>query len=275
MSQEICSNNGCYQSLDDYIRLEDEEGIRARRRRKVLQDQASTSQPCQPGMKYVENRGCVDMKKCEEDPDACKSNEQCINTSEGFICECKLGFKRDNLTHACIDINVRCENTLGGKNCVRYQPCPTGYTLNTATQICEDDDECILGTHDCSHGYHCRNTLGSYVCLNDSRVTSGLQVAPITSKIVYSKLVASALKTSPRECPHGFEVGKNGQCLDVDECQRSPNPCTGSLQKCVNIIGSFGYVFFFQMYFMDYTGPQKKVESTLHVSILLLWILSR
>ena len=196
------------------------------------------------------------MDECQEDPDACTSNEQCINTPGSFICECKLGFRRDNLTQACVDINEcqllendclstqRCDNTLGSYNCVRYLPCGTGYTLNAATEICEDDDECILGTHDCSGGYHCRNTLGSYRCDRNSRVTSGPRVLPVTSKIVPTTPMTPAVQSGPKGCPRGFEAGENGQCLDVDECQRSPNPCArSSLQKCVNTVGSFRYFF--------------------------------
>ncbi|XP_008553599.1 fibrillin-1 [Microplitis demolitor] len=133
-------------------------------------------QTCSEGLKHTRNRGCVDINECEEVEDACSSNEECVNTVGSYTCNCRIGFRRDNLTQACVDINEcqllendclptqRCDNTLGSYNCVRFLPCGTGYTLNAATEICEDDDECLLGTHDCSDGYHCRNTLGSYRC---------------------------------------------------------------------------------------------------------------
>lgn len=51
--------------------------------------------------------------------------------------------------------------------CNRITGCGTGYTLNYANGLCEDDDECALGTHSCNDygpNFKCRNTLGSYRC---------------------------------------------------------------------------------------------------------------
>ncbi|XP_043279236.1 fibrillin-2-like isoform X2 [Venturia canescens] len=223
-------------------------------RQPANQEKPSADENCQPGMRYMRNRGCLDVNECEEDDEACSSNEQCVNTPGSFTCECKLGFRRDNLTQACVDINEcqllendclstqRCDNTLGSYNCVRYLPCGTGYTLNAATEICEDDDECVLGTHDCSGGYHCRNTLGSYRCDKNPRSSGSLaspRTAPVTSRI-YATTPSSILSTGPRGiCPRGFVDGPNGRCIDVDECSRSVNPCARSLQKCVNTLGSY------------------------------------
>jgi fibulin 1/2 len=119
--------------------------------------------------------GCIDVNECEELEDACSSNEECKNSPGSFRCVCNPGFRRDELTQACVDVNEcqlendclssqRCDNTIGSYTCVRFLPCGTGYTLNAATEICEDDNECSLGTHDCRPGYNCRNTLGSYRC---------------------------------------------------------------------------------------------------------------
>ena len=207
-------------------------------------------------MKFVRNSGCRDIDdECQEYPDACKSNEECKKTPGSFICECKLGFQRDDLTQTCVDINEcqllenccsatqKCENTLGSYNCVIYLPCLPGYTLNVATEICEDDDECSLGTYDCCDGYHCRNTPGSYRCDSNYRVTSGKRIVIVTSEIVPKTPMTPAVQSDPRRCLHGFEPGENGQCLDVDECQRFPNACARSRQKCVNTVGSFRYFF--------------------------------
>lgn len=224
-------------------------------RQPVNQENSPADQNCQAGMRYVRNRGCQDVNECEEDEEACSSNEECVNRPGSFTCECKLGFRRDNLTQACVDINEcqllendclptqRCDNTLGSYNCVRYLPCGTGYTLNAATEICEDDDECVLGTHDCSGGYHCRNTLGSYRCDKNPRSSGPVnppRTAAVTSKVIATTPVPK-LTSGPRSiCPRGFVDGPNGQCIDIDECSRSVNPCArSSLQKCVNTLGSY------------------------------------
>ncbi|XP_006623621.1 fibrillin-1-like [Apis dorsata] len=63
-----------------------------------------TNKKCIPGMKLVNNR-CIDIDECREIEDACSSNEECINTVGSYMCECKIGFQRENLTQACVDIN--------------------------------------------------------------------------------------------------------------------------------------------------------------------------
>ena len=214
---------------------------------------------CKPGFERDNNvmEKCVDIDECQKDPEVCTSSEQCINTPGSFICKCKPGFERDNnVTEKCVDKNEcqpfkndclatqRCENTPGGYRCVTYLPCNMGYTLNANTGNCEDENECVLGTHKCTGDYHCRNTLGSYKCDRNYRTTAGARMLPVTSKIGPTTFIPSAIQSSPRKCPRGFEVNENGQCIDMNECQRSPNHCAGSyLQKCVTTVGSFRYFF--------------------------------
>lgn len=56
------------------------------------------SEKCRAGLKYVRNRGCMDIDECIEVEDACSSNEECINTVGSYTCNCRVGFRRDNLT---------------------------------------------------------------------------------------------------------------------------------------------------------------------------------
>ncbi|XP_020288632.1 fibrillin-3-like isoform X2 [Pseudomyrmex gracilis] len=211
---------------------------------------APTNQKCIRGTRFVKNRGCVDINECRELEEACSSNEECVNTMGSYTCNCKTGFRRDNLTQACVDINEcqlqlndclptqRCDNTIGSYTCTRFLSCGTGYTLNAATEICEDDDECALGTHDCGPGYQCRNTLGSYRCDRIPRSsTSQPRSSPITMRTTMT--TTSLTPTNPwTNCTNGFEPGSGGKCMDIDECQRTPNPCRFA-QKCVNTMGSY------------------------------------
>lgn len=212
---------------------------------------APVDQKCIPGTRFVRNRGCVDIDECREIQDACSSNEDCVNTMGSYVCNCKTGFRRDNLTQACVDINEcqlqendclptqRCDNTIGSYTCIRFLSCGTGYTLNAATEICEDDDECILGTHDCGEGYHCRNTLGSYRCDRNPRPVAQAQTSTQLATTPPSTTTALTVQGPRVNCPRGFEPGSGGKCVDVDECQRSPNPCGRTMQRCINTVGSY------------------------------------
>ena len=54
-------------------------------------------------------------------------------------------------------------NNTGSYNCVRHIPCGTGYTFNSQSGRCEDNDECALGLHNCEAlgiTFICRNTKG-------------------------------------------------------------------------------------------------------------------
>ena len=65
---------------------------------------ALPNKKCASGLKLVKNY-CIDVNECREIDDACSSNEECINTIGSYICKCKIGFRRENLTQACVDIN--------------------------------------------------------------------------------------------------------------------------------------------------------------------------
>ncbi|XP_046747526.1 fibrillin-2-like [Diprion similis] len=219
----------------------------------------SSSHRCGPGARYT-RLGCEDIDECSEVEDACTSTEDCANTPGSFMCTCKRGFNRDNVTQACVDINEcqiqkhnclqsqRCDNTIGSFTCVRYLNCGTGYTLNAASEICEDDDECMLGTHDCAPGYRCRNTLGSYRCdrlpRQSSSSTSTVSSArfysiPITTthEPFYIRIPSTTRPTISISCPPGYRPF-GGQCVDEDECERFPAPCSHT-QRCVNTVGSY------------------------------------
>lgn len=151
----------------------------------------------------------------------------------------KYIFNREFKENDCLPTQ-RCDNTIGSYICTRFLPCGTGYTLNAATEICEDDDECLLGTHDCSDGYHCRNTLGSYRCDRNSRVTTPQALVATTTSTTTTTMTPFSVTPNvpPINCPRGFESSGN-KCIDIDECQKVPNPCGRTMQRCVNTIGSY------------------------------------
>ncbi|XP_014274874.2 fibulin-5 isoform X1 [Halyomorpha halys] len=192
---------------------------------------------CRRGFVFSNQHGkCIDIDECAQTDDPpCDSNQNCVNTNGSFECVCKPGFNQDAVTLACVDINEcqqrthdcfdfqRCDNTLGSYTCTRDINCGTGYTLNSQSGKCEDDDECALGTHTCKLlglEYECRNTQGSFRCIKKMEC-SGLSCSgPLT-----------------QHCPSGYRV-TGSTCVDIDECEEGLARC-GTNQRCINIRGNY------------------------------------
>lgn len=91
---------------------------------------------------------------------------------------------------------------MGGFSCA----CPSGFTMSTESNTCQDIDECTQGSHLCHPNQHCVNTVGTYRC--------------------------------QAKCGPGFKPSVVGtSCEDVDECRESAiSPCQ---QQCFNSLGSY------------------------------------
>lgn len=77
----------------------------------------------------------------------------------------------------------------------------TGFT----GRYCENDvNECDTGEHQCGLKIHCKNTFGSYHC----------------------------------ECSTGYELNKQGQCVDINECN-IVGKCDPNFARCINTQGSY------------------------------------
>lgn len=86
--------------------------------------------------------------------------------------------------------------------------CFSGYRLMTDQTSCEDVNECVLGTHNCSRGESCKNNHGSFQCI------------PIIT------------------CPSGFVPNAFDKCVDINECLTVSQTCKNG-EKCINTIGSY------------------------------------
>ncbi|XP_064632888.1 fibulin-2-like isoform X2 [Lineus longissimus] len=194
---------------------------------------------CPVGTSYDTASGrCKDIDECAAGQDDCNKNHQtCRNTLGSYVCQCEIGYQYDSFASECEDMNEcqqnldnclssqRCENTVGSYTCTRVLSCGTGYTINQDTQQCEDDDECTIGTANCGKAFTCKNTVGSFRCERKE--------CPIGTRLDYSTGICERI-----QCRTGFRADRFGQCVDINECNETPNPCT-RLQMCFNNIGSY------------------------------------
>ncbi|KAM6944598.1 hemicentin-1 [Lycodopsis pacificus] len=163
---------------------------------------------CGPGFKpSITGTSCEDVDECQESA-LSPCQHQCLNTLGSFRCICHPGYQLSG--HRCLDINEcmrnvcpahkECRNTEGGYQC--FDSCRAGMT-KSENGACMDVDECQDGSHMCRYTQICQNTIGGYGCV----------------------------------CPRGYRSqGVGLPCLDVNECQQTPNPCA---YQCRNVPGSF------------------------------------
>ncbi|XP_066899457.1 fibulin-2 isoform X2 [Kogia breviceps] len=132
--------------------------------------------------------------------------------------------------------------------------CFPGYAIMADGVSCEDHDECLLGTHDCSWRQFCVNTLGSFYCVNHTLLCAEGFILNAHRKCVDINECVTDLHTCSRgehcmntvgsfrchkalTCESGYML-KDGECTDVDECELGTHSCqAGSV--CRNTKGSF------------------------------------
>lgn len=100
-------------------------------------------------------------------------------------------------------------------------PCMDGYNTTTdkpGNRIiisCDDIQECIEGTHNCSTHAGCNNTVGGYFCVCEKGYRRGNET---------------------EFCPSDNRT-ENG-CKDINECRENPQICDPN-GDCMNTIGSY------------------------------------
>ncbi|CAH7168922.1 Fbln2 [Phodopus roborovskii] len=132
--------------------------------------------------------------------------------------------------------------------------CFPGYAIMADGVSCEDQDECLMGTHDCSWQQFCVNTLGSFYCVNHTVLCAEGYILNAHRKCVDINECVTDLHTCTRDehcvnTPGSFQCYKaltcesgyaltDGECTDVDECVTGTHNCQSGF-SCHNTKGSF------------------------------------
>ncbi|XP_029674893.1 fibrillin-2-like isoform X2 [Formica exsecta] len=189
----------------------------------------------------------TEVNECALRPDIC-GDGKCIDTKEGYECECYPGFTRKP-GGRCEDVDECllgycqggiCHNQPGSFTC----DCPPGFVVSGDGRYCTDHDEC-QDTGMCTNG-HCINMNGSFKCeCNDGYTLSPTRNTCIdinecaqNPNICINGGCENLMGTYRCICDNGYEVDATGKiCSDINECELEDSLCSGG--QCRNTPGSF------------------------------------
>ncbi|KAM4569870.1 fibulin-1-like [Odontesthes bonariensis] len=130
--------------------------------------------------------------------------------------------------------------------------CHEGFQLKTDGVTCEDVNECLHGSHNCTPGQVCLNTDGSFGCqsscgtgfiLGDTKVCRDIDECALGTHNCGVDFVctntAGSFSCHPKKaCGDGYIQDAAGSCIDLNECEAQPGPCQPGW-TCVNTVGSY------------------------------------
>ncbi|CAH1775918.1 unnamed protein product [Owenia fusiformis] len=225
----------------------------------------------EPGFHCICNEGfigdgvdiCIKDNPCS-DPTLCtKAGQICKVVDDAAVCDCIPGTEKSG--SVCIDIdecndgsltcdgiNARCNNTLGGAECV----CKDGFQGDPETE-CTDIDECDPssdggGDNCCAGpGSGCTNTPSSYECTcmvgepidgctcpgppSECDSAGGAEGGNTCDGNADCEVTVDGHTC---KCQPGY-TGDGQTCTDIDECQEGTSQCDDDSSECVNTEGSY------------------------------------
>jgi hypothetical protein len=172
---------------------------------------------------------------------SCASNISVQDTQTG-MCRCATGYSGITLEGGepqCLDRSECVSNT---------HNCSKGYTcVNTVGSFtCVESDECAGGVHNCDTGYTCINTVGSFTCAESDECAEGTHNCG--TGYTCNNTIGSFACTDNNECTENTHNCGTGYvclnsagsfaCIDINECTAGIHNCrTGYV--CANTVGGF------------------------------------
>lgn len=202
-------------------------------------------------------RGSFEHPPTEVSPiDECKLSRnicgkgECVNTQNGFVCQCHPGYRLHVQKKSCVDENECDSDPCGRGVCINSEGsyrcnCHPGFKImmHNGKRRCVDINECYK--HDiCGIGGQCLNTPGSYKCecLPGFKSKSRRQplcedinecLDPHTCPDEQCENTIGSYECIP--CQPGYHA-QGGVCYDINECQKRGVCLNG---RCENLQGSY------------------------------------
>ncbi|XP_026317325.1 uncharacterized protein LOC113228275 [Hyposmocoma kahamanoa] len=188
---------------------------------------------CINGYEKNEKGECVDIDECKTGRHICGELEVCINRQEGYICECKPGYKRNVTGAGCIKIqqtvttSVRRTTTVAPIVSTAWSPyaprnnlerpsnkfpplspndCAMGYKFDSKQGRCVDIDECTTNRSTCSSSEECVNSAGGFHCVCGLRCRGTYSPAYPT----FSTTPRDPTRAEPSIITVGSQIGQRG-----------------------------------------------------------------
>uniref|UniRef100_A0A8C5PJH2 Fibulin-1 n=1 Tax=Leptobrachium leishanense TaxID=445787 RepID=A0A8C5PJH2_9ANUR len=132
--------------------------------------------------------------------------------------------------------------------------CYSGYKLQPDGVTCEDNNECLAGTHNCMVGQICINLVGSFRCQRETNCGTGYELTEDNNCKDIDECTSGHHNCPPNfscqntpgsfrcrpkaQCSAGFIQDAAGNCIDINECLSLNAPCQQG-QTCINTEGSY------------------------------------